>query len=76
MLNIWKRFSTLIRPAPQEIMTVKQIVGNGTVVAETVSGGMVRLKCGINVNIDDKVLTQTGEVKSKTENLPYYEVEV
>ena len=75
-LNIWRRFGDLIKPPQQEVVTVTQIAGAGVVVASTVGGGTVRLRCGIEVAIGDKVFAAGGEVKSKAASLPYYELEI
>lgn len=76
MLNIWRRFGDLLRPAHQEVVTIVQIVGNGTVRASTAGGGQVVLRCNIDLAVNDRVFAAAGEVKSKAPDLPYHEIEV
>ena len=76
MLNIWRRFGDLVKPAHQEIVTVVQVLGNSTVRATTVGGGQVTLRCNIEVAVNDRVFAAAGEVKGKAPNLEYHEIEI
>ncbi len=74
--NIWRRFGELIKPAAEEIVTVKGAAAEGVISAETLSGGTVRLRCAIDVQIGDKVIAAGGAVLAKAPDLPYFELMV
>lgn len=74
--NLWRRFGDLIKPPPQEVVTITLIYGDGTVQASTVAGGEIRLRCAIEVEVGDKALTAAGAVLGKVPDLPYYELEI
>ena len=74
--NLWRRFGELIKPPSEEIVTISQMHGDGTVGATTVSGGRVRLRSAIELAIGDKAFAAAGEVRAKAPSLPYHELEV
>ncbi len=75
-INLWKRFEELIKPAAEEVVTITAVNADGTVTGTTLTGGVVRLRCAIDVSVDEKVFAAANEVKAKAPNLAYYELEV
>lgn len=75
-INVWRRFEEMIKPAAEEVVVVKQVHSNGTVTAETLTGGTVRLRCAIEVMPKEKVFTAAGMVKAKAPALEYFELEI
>lgn len=74
--NLWRRFGDLIKPPPEEVATVTQLNGDGTVTANTLGGGAVRLRCAIDMAVGDRVFFAAGEVRAKAPSLPYHELEI
>lgn len=75
-INLWKRFENLIKPAAEEVVTITAIHADGTVTATTMTGGTVRLRCAIEIEVADKAFSAAGEVRAKAPALTYYELEV
>ena len=74
--NLWRRFGDLIKPPPEEVATVTQLNGDGTISANTLGGGAVRLRSSIELEIGERVFFAAGEVRAKAPSLPYHELEV
>lgn len=74
--NLWRRFGELIKPPPEEVATVTQLNGDGTINATTLGGGSVRLRSNIDLAIGERVFFTAGEVRAKAPSLPYHELEV
>ncbi len=74
--NLWRRFGDLIKPPGEEVATVTQLNGDGTVSANTLGGGAVRLRSSLELEIGDRVFFAAGEVRAKAPSLPYHELEV
>jgi hypothetical protein len=75
-INIWRRFEKLIKPAAEEVVTITAVNTDGTVTAETMAGAVMRIRCGIDVEVGDQVFVAAGEVKSIAPALTYYELDV
>jgi len=75
-INLWKRFEELIKPAAEEVVTITAIHADGTVSATTMTGGTVRLRCAIEVQVADKAFAAGGEVRAVAPSLTYYELEI
>ena len=74
--NLWRRFGELIKPPSEEVATVTLLNGDGTISANTLGGGSVRLRCAIEVVAGDRVFFAAGEVRAKAPSLPYHELEI
>ena len=74
--NLWRRFGDLIKPPQEEVVTITLINGDGTVNASTLGGGVVRLRCSIEIATGDKAFATAGEVRAKAPSLPYHELEI
>lgn len=74
--NLWRRFGELIEPPAEEVVTISQMHGDGTVTATTVGGGAVRLRCSLEIEAGDKAFAAAGEVRAKAPSLPYHELEI
>jgi hypothetical protein len=75
-INLWKRFEELIKPAAEEVVTITAIHADGTVSATTMTGGAVRLRCAIEVQVANKAFAAGGEIKAIAPNLTYFELDV
>lgn len=75
-INLWRRFEELIKPAGEEVVTVKVKHTDGTITGETLTGEKVRIRCGFEVNVDERVFAAGGEARAKAPNLAYYEIGV
>lgn len=76
-VNLWRRFGDLIKPAPQEVVTITALHDDGTVTATTMGGGVLRLRNAVSgLAVNDRAFAQAGEVKAKAPILPFYELEV
>ncbi len=75
-INIWRRFEELIKPAAEEVVTITAVNGDGTVTATTLTNGVLRLRCSIDVSPGDKAFAAAGEIRAKAPSLAYYELEV
>jgi hypothetical protein len=75
-VNIWKRFEKLIEPAAEEVVKVTSVNSDGTVTGQTFSGGNIRVRCSIDVEVGDQVFVAAKSVTAKAPSLDYYEIEV
>ncbi|PID76820.1 MAG: hypothetical protein CSB24_04640 [Deltaproteobacteria bacterium] len=75
-INIWRRFEKLVKPAAEEVATVTAVHADGTITAESLTGGTLRLRCAIDVAVGGKVFTAGGAVLAKAPNLVYHEIAV
>lgn len=75
-INIWRRFENLIKPAAEEVVIITAIHADGTVTATTMTGGTVRLRCAVEIEVGNKAFAAAGEVRAKAPALTYYELEV
>lgn len=74
--NLWRRFAELVQAPAEEVATVVAVGSNSTITATTLTGGVVRLRCAIDVSVGDKVFAGGGDVRAKAPDLDYYELEV
>ena len=75
-INLWRRFESLIKPAAEEVVTVTTVHADGTVTATTLTGGVMRLRCPIDIAQGEKAFAAEGEIRAKAPSLPYYELEI
>ena len=75
-INLWRRFESLIKPAAEEVVTIQAVHADGTVTATTLTDGVMRLRCSIEVAVGDKAFAAAGEIRAKAPSLPYYELEI
>ncbi|MCG2744280.1 MAG: hypothetical protein L6271_10215 [Desulfobacteraceae bacterium] len=75
-INLWRRFESLIKPAAEEVVTITAIHADGTVTATTMTNGVVRLRCAIELVVGDKAFAADGAIIGKAPSLTYYELEV
>lgn len=75
-INLWRRFNELIKPAGEEVVTVKVKHADGTITGETLTGETVRARCSFEVAVNEKIFVAGGEAKGKAPGLPYYELEI
>lgn len=76
MLNIWRRFGDLIKPPAEEVATVTLLYGDGTIAVRTLGGGVMRVRCAVDVNMGDQVFVAAGEVRGKAPQLRAVEIEI
>lgn len=75
-INIWRRFEEMIKSPAEEVVVITAVNSDGTVTGETLAGGVVRVRCGIDVTAGDQVFVAAGVVNSIAPELDYYELEV
>lgn len=75
-INLWRRFEELIKPAGEEVVTVKVKHTDGTITGETLTGGTMRARCSFDVEAGERLFVAGGEARGKAPGLAYHEIEI